>query len=52
MCDLCQRNKISGEKYGLPLQRDLTSQPFQEVTSDLIYPLPVKIGIKRQLSQY
>ena len=45
-CDLCQRHKLPGKGYGLLPERDITTQPFQEVAVDLIGPWPVKVGNK------
>ena len=45
-CDLCQRHKLPGKGYGLLPERDISTQPFQEVAVDLIGSWPVKIGIK------
>ena len=45
-CDLCQRHKLPGKGYGLLPERDIITQPFQEVDVDLIGPLPIKVGNK------
>ena len=43
-CDLCQRHKLPWKGYGLLPERDISTQPFQEVAVDLIIPWSVKVG--------
>ena len=45
-CSLCQRHKSLEKGYVLLPERDVTSQPFQEVAVGLTGPRPIEIGNK------
>ena len=46
-CDACQRHKLPGKGYGLLPEKDVKTQPFEEVAVDLIGPWEVKIHKKK-----
>ena len=49
-CAVCQHNKNPGVPYGHPLPREDTSQPFEEISVDLIGPWRLRIPNMGELS--
>ena len=42
-CADCQKHKLDGKGYGLLPERELRSQPFEEVAVDLIGPWKIQV---------
>ena len=43
-CPHCQKHKLDGKGYGLLPEREIRSEPFEEVAVDLIGPWKIPIG--------
>ncbi len=42
-CNDCQQHKLEGKGYGLLPERELRSEPFQEVAADLVGPWKINV---------